>query len=159
MPDYGDGDLARDAVDHGFMVMLEIWHSALGELAAEVPPGQLRVLLILSRARSMTVGRLADALGASGPATTMICGRMEAKGMLGTRPGHGRRRARDLPDCLRPAAGGPDPGAAAGRARARAPVTDAGGPHVTGERPGRVRRQPGLTAPRYPFFWAGGPVT
>jgi DNA-binding MarR family transcriptional regulator len=93
VPDYGDGDLARDAVDHGFMVMLEIWHSALGELAAEVPPGQLRVLLILSRTRSMTVGRLADALGASGPATNMICGCMEAKGLLG----RGRGTAGDVP--------------------------------------------------------------
>jgi DNA-binding MarR family transcriptional regulator len=93
VPDYGDGDLARDAVDQGFMVMLEIWHSALGELAGEVPPAQLRVLLILSCARSVTVGRLADALGTSVPATNMICDRMEAAGLLG----RGRGPVGDVP--------------------------------------------------------------
>jgi len=62
------GRPGRDDVEKGFTVLLEIWHSALGELAGEVPPAQLRVLLIVSRARSVSVGRLADALGASVPA-------------------------------------------------------------------------------------------
>jgi DNA-binding MarR family transcriptional regulator len=79
----GDGGLARDAVETGFVVLLEIWHSALGELVGDVPPGQLRVLLIVSRAGSISIGRLAGALGASVPAANRICARMEAAGLLG----------------------------------------------------------------------------
>ena len=82
VPGYDEGGLARDDVEKGFTVLLEIWHSALGELAGEVPPDQLRVLLIVSRARSVSIGRLADALGASVPAANRICGRMEAAGLL-----------------------------------------------------------------------------
>jgi len=78
----GDTDLARDDVETGFVVLLEIWHSALGELAGEIPLGQLRVLLIVSRAGSVSIGRLASALGASVPAATRICTRMEAAGLL-----------------------------------------------------------------------------
>lgn len=80
--DDDDDGRARDAVETGFTVLLEIWQSALGELAAEVPPAQLRVLLIVSRAGSVTVGRLAGALGASVGAANRICGRMEAAGLL-----------------------------------------------------------------------------
>ena len=143
----GDSDLVRDAVETGFVVLLEIWHSALGELAGEIPPGQLRVLLIVSRAGSVSIGRLASALGASVPAATRICTRMEAAGLLARsgRAGGRRRRARVLPDCPRPAAGGPDPGAAARRPESRAPVADARGPGGAGERAGRVRRQLRLT--------------
>jgi DNA-binding MarR family transcriptional regulator len=83
VPDYDDSedDLSRDAVETGFTVLLEIWHSALEELGGEVAP--LRVLLIVSRARRVSLGRLADALGASVPATNRICARMEAAGLVG----------------------------------------------------------------------------
>ena len=85
VPDYDDSedDLSRDAVETGFTVLLEIWHSALEELGGEVAPLQLRVLLIVSRARRVSLGRLADALGASVPATHRICARMEAAGLVG----------------------------------------------------------------------------
>ena len=93
VPDYDDSedDLSRDAVETGFTVLLEIWHSALEELGGEVAPLQLRVLLIVSRARRVSLGRLADALGASVPATNRICARMEAAGLVGR--GRGRPRA------------------------------------------------------------------
>lgn len=92
VPDYddGEGDLSRDAVETGFTVLLEIWHSALEELAGEVAPLQLRVLEIVSRARRVSPGRLADALGTSVPAANRICDRMEAAGLVG----HGRGAAR-----------------------------------------------------------------
>jgi DNA-binding MarR family transcriptional regulator len=83
VPASGDSGLARDAVETGFVVLLEIWHSALGELVGDLPPGQLRVLLIVSRAGSISIGRLAGALGASVPAANRICARMEADGLLG----------------------------------------------------------------------------
>ena len=84
MPDYGDGedDLSSGAVETGFTVLLEIWHSALEELAGEVAPLQLRVLDIVSRARRVSLARLADALGTSVPATNRICARMEAAGLV-----------------------------------------------------------------------------
>ena len=83
VPASGDSGLARDAAETGFVVLLEIWHSALGELVGDVPPGQLRVLLIVSRAGSISIGRLAGALGASVPEANRICARMEAAGLLG----------------------------------------------------------------------------
>ena len=83
VPGHGESDVARDAVETGFTVLLEIWHSALEELGGEVAPLQLRVLLIVSRARRVSLGRLADALGASVPATNRICARMEAAGLVG----------------------------------------------------------------------------
>ncbi len=83
VPASGDSGLARDAVETGFVVLLEIWHSALGELVGDLPPGQLRVLFIVSRAGSISIGRLAGALGASVPAANRICARMEADGVLG----------------------------------------------------------------------------
>lgn len=80
---FGDSGLARDAVETGFAVLLEIWRSALGELVGDVPPGDLRVLLIVSRGGRVSTARLAGALGASVPAASRICTRMEAAGLLG----------------------------------------------------------------------------
>jgi DNA-binding MarR family transcriptional regulator len=82
-PARDDSGLALDAVETGFVVLLEIWHSALGELVGDVPPGELRVLLIVSRAGRLSIGRLAGALGASVPAANRICTRMEGAGLLG----------------------------------------------------------------------------
>lgn len=52
-----------------------------------MPPEQLRVLLVIDNARSLSMERLADALGTSGPATSRICKTMEAAGLLRRRPG------------------------------------------------------------------------
>ena len=78
----GDGQLAGDAEEAGFAVLLEIWQSALAELAHEVSPEQLRILLIVDSAGGLSLGRLAGALGVSGPAAGTICDRMEAAGLL-----------------------------------------------------------------------------
>ena len=86
----GEDDLPRDAVESGFTVVLEIWQSALEELAGDVGPLQLRVLLIVSRARRVPLGRLADALGASVPAASRICARLEAAGLVGRSQGPAR---------------------------------------------------------------------
>jgi DNA-binding MarR family transcriptional regulator len=75
----GDGPLAAEA---GFTVLLEIWHSAVEELVREMPPDQLRVLLILDSAGNVSLERLADALGASAPAISRMCEDMEATGLL-----------------------------------------------------------------------------
>jgi len=83
----GDGQLASDAAEAGFTALLEIWHSVLEELVRDVPPDQLRVLLILDRAGSVSLGRLAAALNISAAAASRMCDRMEAAGLL--------RRGRD----------------------------------------------------------------
>ena len=82
-----DGYLADDAGEAGFAVLLEIWQSAMAELAREVSPEQLRILLIVDSAGGLSLGRLAGALGVSGSAVGTICDRMEAAGLL-------RRRGR-----------------------------------------------------------------
>jgi len=83
----GDGPPAGDAAEVGFTVLLEIWHSAVEELVREMPPDQLRVLLIIDSAGHVSLERLADALGASTPATSRICEGMEAAGLLRRRRG------------------------------------------------------------------------
>ena len=85
VPGCGEGHPAggaRDAADAGFAVLLEIWHSAMAELIREVSPDQLRVLLIVDSAGSVSLGRLASALGISAPAASRICDRMVAAGLL-----------------------------------------------------------------------------
>jgi hypothetical protein len=52
----GEGQLAGDATDAGFAVVLEIWHSALEDLAREVPSGQLRVLQIIGGTGRVSLG-------------------------------------------------------------------------------------------------------
>jgi len=78
----GDVPLAADAAEAGFTVLLEIWHSAIEELVREMPPDQLRVLLIIDSARNVSLERLAGALSASAPATSRICAALEAAGLL-----------------------------------------------------------------------------
>jgi DNA-binding MarR family transcriptional regulator len=78
----GDGRLAGDAAEAGFTVLLEIWDSAMEELVREMPPDQLRVLLIIDSAGKVSLERLAGALGASTPATSRLCAGMEAAGLL-----------------------------------------------------------------------------
>ena len=86
VPDYDDGEdgLSRDAVETGFAVLLEIWHSALEELAGEAAPLQLRVLEIVSRAGRVSLGRVADALGTSPPSASRICARWRRPGWWDT---------------------------------------------------------------------------
>jgi len=78
----GDVPLAADAAEAGFTVLLEIWHSAIEELVREMPPDQLRVLLIIDSAGNVSLERLAHALSASTPATSRMCTAMEAAGLL-----------------------------------------------------------------------------
>ncbi len=82
VPGCGGGQLAGDLVEAGFTALLEIWDSAIEELVGEMPPDELRALLIVGRAGSVSLERLAGALGASTPATSSMCDGMEAAGLL-----------------------------------------------------------------------------
>ena len=78
----GQGDLAADAAHAGFTILLEIWHSAIEDLVRDMSPGQLRILLIVDGAGSVSLERLAGALATSTLATSVICDHMEEAGLL-----------------------------------------------------------------------------
>ena len=66
----------------GLSVLLEAYERAVEELGSAIPPAQLRALLIIQRAGSLNLRRLAMALGASDSATSRLVDRMQAAGLL-----------------------------------------------------------------------------
>jgi DNA-binding MarR family transcriptional regulator len=82
VPGSADGQLDVASAELGFTALLETWESAVEELGCAVPAAQVRALLIVDRAGSLNLSRLAQALGASASATSRLCGRMEAAGLL-----------------------------------------------------------------------------
>ena len=65
---------------------------AVEELGCAVPAAQVRALLIIDQAGGLNLERLARALGGSAAATSKLCERMEAAGLLtGARAAAGRR--------------------------------------------------------------------
>ena len=52
------------------------------EVGATVPPVQLRALLVIDRAGSLNLNRLAGLLGASASAASRLCDRMQAAGLV-----------------------------------------------------------------------------
>jgi DNA-binding MarR family transcriptional regulator len=76
------GELDAAAVEIGLAVLLETYERAVEELGSAVPPAQLRALLIIERAGSLNLSRLALALGASPSATSRLCDRMQVAGLL-----------------------------------------------------------------------------
>ena len=63
-------------------VLLEAFERAVEELGSAVPPAQMRALMIIDRTGSLNLSRLAAALGASASATSRLCDRMQAAGLL-----------------------------------------------------------------------------
>ena len=82
VPGSADGQLDVASAELGFTALLETWESAVEELGCVVPAAQVRALLIVDRAGSLNLSRLAQALGASASATSRLCDRMEAAGLL-----------------------------------------------------------------------------
>jgi DNA-binding MarR family transcriptional regulator len=66
----------------GLTVLLEACDRSLEEIGSAVPPAQLRALLIVGRAGSMNLNRLARALDSSASATSRLIDRMQAAGLL-----------------------------------------------------------------------------
>jgi DNA-binding MarR family transcriptional regulator len=75
-------DSRVDAAEVGLAALLEVCEQAVDEIAQVVPPAQLRALLIIGRAGSLNLNRLARALGSSASATSRLIDRMEAAGLL-----------------------------------------------------------------------------
>jgi DNA-binding MarR family transcriptional regulator len=70
------------SAESGLAVLLEACERAVEELGSAVPPAQMRALLIIGGAGGLNLSRLAGALGASASATSRLCDRMQAAGLL-----------------------------------------------------------------------------
>jgi DNA-binding MarR family transcriptional regulator len=66
----------------GLSVLLEACDRAVEEFGSAVPAAQLRALLIMDRAGSLNLNRLARALDSSASATSRLADRMQAAGLL-----------------------------------------------------------------------------
>jgi DNA-binding MarR family transcriptional regulator len=78
----GDGQLDVASAEAGFTALFEICEIAVEELGCSVPAAQVRALLIIDQAGGLNLDRLARALGGSASATSKLCDRMEAAGLL-----------------------------------------------------------------------------
>jgi DNA-binding MarR family transcriptional regulator len=66
----------------GLAMLIEASERAVEELGSGVPPAQIRALLIIDRAGSLNLSRLAESLGASASAVSRLCDRIQAAGLL-----------------------------------------------------------------------------
>src|SRR3984893_17385837 len=78
----GDGQWDVSSAESGLTALLEASERAVEGLSSDVPPAQLRALLIVDREGGLNLSRLAGALGASASATSRLCDRMQAAGLL-----------------------------------------------------------------------------
>lgn len=83
-------DLGR--AEAGLSVLLEAWQRAIEELGAMLPPAQVRALLIVAAGDSLNVTGLARMLGASPSATSRLCDRLVAAGLVARVPAVASRR-------------------------------------------------------------------
>jgi DNA-binding MarR family transcriptional regulator len=69
-------------VEKGLAMLIEASERAVEEAGSSVPPAQIRALLVIDRAGSLNLTRLAEALGASQSAASRLCDRIVAAGLL-----------------------------------------------------------------------------
>jgi DNA-binding MarR family transcriptional regulator len=89
-PGVAQADL--DRAEAGLSALLEAWQRAIEELGAMVPPAQVRALLIIEAAGDLNVTGLARLLGTSPSATSRLCDRLAAAGLLARLPAAASRR-------------------------------------------------------------------
>ncbi len=75
----------------GLSVLLEAWQRAIEELGAMLPPAQVRALLAIEAGTGLNVTGLARTLGTSPSATSRLCDRLVAAGLLARVPAASRR--------------------------------------------------------------------
>jgi DNA-binding MarR family transcriptional regulator len=78
----GEGPLDVGCAETGLALLIEASERAVEELGLSVPPAQIRALLIIDRAGSLNLSRLAEALGASPSSASRLCDRIQAAGLL-----------------------------------------------------------------------------
>jgi DNA-binding MarR family transcriptional regulator len=88
----GDRQLEVDSVERGLTALLEACERAVEGIGSSVPSVQLRALLIIDRAGALNLNRLALGLGASASASSRLCDRMAAAGLLTRERAAGSRR-------------------------------------------------------------------
>ena len=88
-PEVAPADLQR--AEAGLAVLLDAWQRAIEELGAMLPPAQVRALLVIDAADDLNVTGLARVLGASPSATSRLCDRLVAAGLLVRVPAASRR--------------------------------------------------------------------
>ncbi len=81
-----------ERAEAGLSVLLEAWQRAIEELGAMLPPAQVRALLIVDTRDSLNVTGLARMLGSSPSATSRLCDRLVAAGLLARVPAVASRR-------------------------------------------------------------------
>ena len=81
-----------ELAEAGLSVLLEAWQRAIEELGAMLPPAQVRALLIVAAGDSLNVTGLARMLGASPSATSRLCDRLVAAGLVARVPAVASRR-------------------------------------------------------------------
>ena len=77
-----DEQLEMSTAERGLAALIEVAERAVEKIGSSVPPAQLRALLIIDRAGSLNLNRLASQTGASASATSRLCDRMEVAGLL-----------------------------------------------------------------------------
>ena len=88
----GDATTDLERAEAGLSVLLEAWQRAIEELGAMLPPAQVRALLIVDPRDSLNVTGLARMLGSSPSATSRLCDRLVAAGLLARVPAAASRR-------------------------------------------------------------------
>jgi DNA-binding MarR family transcriptional regulator len=86
----GQAGLAR--AEAGLSVLAEAWQRAVEQLGSVTPPAQLRALLIVDEAGAINLTKLARMLGASTSATSKLCDRLVAAGLLARQQAAASRR-------------------------------------------------------------------
>lgn len=78
----GQSQVDAGSAERGLTALVEAAERAVEKISSSVPPAQLRALLIIDRAGSLNLNRLATYVGASASATSRLCDRMEVAGLL-----------------------------------------------------------------------------
>lgn len=69
-----------------------VWGRAVEKVHPKVSPSQLGALVVVQRHRSITLGRLAEELGAIPSSASRLCDRLQAAGLLTRRSNQSDRR-------------------------------------------------------------------
>src|ERR1017187_7098316 len=88
----GNGQLEVGSVEGGLNVLLEACERAVEGIGSSVPSVQLRALLIIDGAGALSLNQLARGLGASASASSRLCDRMAAAGLVSRARAWGGRR-------------------------------------------------------------------
>lgn len=79
-------------MERGLTTLLEACERAVEGIGSSVPSVQLRALLIIDQAGALNLNQLALGLGASASASSRLCDRMAAAGLLTRERAAGSRR-------------------------------------------------------------------